>query len=85
VNQHNCVYWSSENPKIYVNKAMNLPGFSVWCVVGPFFYEGTVTDVAYCNMLQKSIVPTNHQLYCDEDTWYQQDREPPLYHYPTDG
>jgi hypothetical protein len=24
VNQHNCVYWSSENPNVHVDKAMNL-------------------------------------------------------------
>jgi hypothetical protein len=43
VNRHSCLYWSSENPKVHVDKALNLPGLSIWCVVssrgvvGPFF------------------------------------------------
>jgi hypothetical protein len=26
VNRYNCVYWSSENPNVRVDKAVNLPG-----------------------------------------------------------
>jgi hypothetical protein len=33
VNRYNCVYWSSENPDVHVDKAVNLPGLSVWCGV----------------------------------------------------
>jgi hypothetical protein len=87
VNWHSCVYWSSENPNVHVNKAMNLPGLSVWCgmssrgAVGLFFFKGTVTGAAYLNMLQESIVPTVCQLYGDEGMWYQQDKAPPHYHH----
>jgi hypothetical protein len=28
VNHHNCVYWAPENPHMYVDKAINLPGLS---------------------------------------------------------
>jgi hypothetical protein len=79
VNQHNYVYWSSENPNIHVDKAVNLPGLSAWCdvlaggTVGPFFFEGTVTHAAYLSMLQESIVPAIHQLYGNGDMWYHQD------------
>jgi hypothetical protein len=83
LNQHNCVYWYSEDPNVHVYKAVNLPGLSVWCgvssrgVVGPFFFKGTVTGAAYFNMLQESSVPAIRQLFGDEDMWYQQDAAPP--------
>jgi len=62
VNRHNCVYWSSENLHIHLEKHINLPGLTVWCVlssrglIGPFFFEGTVTGALYLNMLQTSIL-----------------------------
>jgi hypothetical protein len=85
-NRHNCVYWSSENPNVHVDKAVYLPGFSIWYgvssrgVVGPFFFEGTVTGAAYLSMPQESTVPAVRQLYGDEDMWHQQDGAPPHYH-----
>jgi hypothetical protein len=33
VNRHNCLYWSSENPNVRVDKAVNIPALSVWCGV----------------------------------------------------
>ena len=63
VNRHNCVYWSSENPHIHLEKHVNLPGVTVWCglssrgLIGPFFFEGTVTSALYLDMLQTSILP----------------------------
>jgi hypothetical protein len=86
VNRYNCVYWSSENPNVRVDKAVNLPGIWVWRgvssrgVVGPFFFEGTVTGAAYLNKLQESTVPPIRQLYGDENMWYQQDVALPHYH-----
>jgi len=84
VDRHNCVYWSSENLEVRIDKAMNLPELSVWCgvssrgVVGSFFFEGTVTGAAYLNILQESIVSTVRQLYGDEDKWYQDGEIPTL-------
>lgn len=49
VNRHNCVYWAQENPHVTEEGAVNLPGISVLCglssrgVIGPFFFEATVT------------------------------------------
>jgi hypothetical protein len=43
VSQHNCVYWSHENPHVTEEAAVHLPGISVWCglssrgMIGPFF------------------------------------------------
>jgi hypothetical protein len=53
VNRHNCVYCSSENPHIHLAKHINLPGLPVWYglssrgLIGPFFFEGTVTRALY--------------------------------------
>ncbi|KAJ4427421.1 hypothetical protein ANN_25043 [Periplaneta americana] len=51
VKRHNCVYWTSENPHIYQEKAVNLPGLNVWCNLSPglivlFFFEGTFTGAS---------------------------------------
>jgi hypothetical protein len=48
--------------------------------VGPFFFEGRVAGAVYLIMLQKSIVPAVHQMYEDEDMWYQQDGALQHYH-----
>jgi hypothetical protein len=72
VNQHNCTYCSSENLNIHVDKALNLPGLTVWCgvlssgIVGLYFFEGTVTGAEYLTMLEESIVPAIRQL-CGDD------------------
>jgi len=31
VNRHNCVYWTPENPRVHVEKEVDLPGLNVWC------------------------------------------------------
>ncbi|KAJ4430139.1 hypothetical protein ANN_22349 [Periplaneta americana] len=49
INRHNCVYWTNENPHIFQEKGVNLPGVTVWCglssrgIIGTYFFEGTVT------------------------------------------
>jgi hypothetical protein len=51
VNRHNCLYWAPVNPHVHVGKEVNLPGVNVWCglsprgLIGPFFFEGTVTGL----------------------------------------
>jgi len=85
-NHHNCVYWSSENPHIHLEKHVNLPGLTVWCglssrgLIGPFFFKGTVTGALYLDMLQTSILPAIRELYGDESFYLQQDGAPPHYH-----
>lgn len=87
VNRHNCVYWAPENPHVHVDKAVNLPGVTVWCglssrgLVGPFFFDGTVTGQVYLGMLRTSILPGVRALYgADDEVFYQQDGAPPHYH-----
>ena len=69
VNRHNCVYWTPENSHVHVGKAVNLPWVNIWCgmsargLIGPFFFEGTVTGEAYLKMLRPSILPAVRALY----------------------
>ena len=50
INHHNCVYWSTDNPNIIIEKELNLPGITIWCVIsssgiiGSFFFDTTVTS-----------------------------------------
>jgi hypothetical protein len=56
VNHHNCVYWVPVNPHVHMGKEVNLPGVNVWCglsscgLIGPFFFEGTVTGQVCLDM-----------------------------------
>ena len=44
VNRYNCVFWAAENPHVYVEKEVNIPGLSVCCglslrgLIGPLFF-----------------------------------------------
>ena len=86
VNCHNCVYWAPENLHVHVDKAVNLPGVNVWCglsvrgLIGPFFFEGTVTGEVYLEMPHSSILPAIRALYENSKVFYQQDGATPHYH-----
>jgi len=59
---------------------------NVWCglsargLIGPFFFEGTVTGEACLEMLRSSILPAIRALYENNEVFYQQDGAPPHYH-----
>ena len=81
VNRHDSVYWAPENPHVLM---VNLPGVHVWCglssrgLVGPFFFDATITGEVYLEMLRTSILPGVRALYgADEEVFYQQDGAPP--------
>ena len=44
INQHNSVYWTNENSNIVEEKAINVPGVTIWCglssreLIGPYFF-----------------------------------------------
>ncbi|PNF23512.1 hypothetical protein B7P43_G05612 [Cryptotermes secundus] len=81
VNRHRCVYRAPVNPHVHAGKEVILPGVNVWCglsshgLIGPFFFEGTVTGQVYLDMLQTSIFPLEMR-----DFYLQQDGAPPHYH-----
>jgi len=86
VNRHNFVYWAPENLHLHVGKAVNLPGVKVCCglsargLIGPFFFEGTVTGEAYLEILRSSILPAIRAIYENSEVFYQQGGAPPHYH-----
>jgi hypothetical protein len=67
-------------------RLVNLPGVNVWCglssrgLIGPFFFEGTVTGQVYLDMLQTSIFPAIRELFGDGRFYLQEDGAPPHYH-----
>ncbi|KDQ71493.1 hypothetical protein L798_12663, partial [Zootermopsis nevadensis] len=48
-------------------------------LIGPFFYEGTVTGFVYLVMLRTSILPAIRALYGNERFYLQQDGATPHY------
>lgn len=81
-NRQNSRYWSDQNPHWHRScKALNTPRVMVWCglwgndVIGPYFFDATVTAQAYVEMLQNFLTP-----YLDDvplirirGLWFQQD------------
>ena len=86
VNRHNCVYWCANNPHVFVQKAVNLPGINVWCglssrgLIGPFFFDGTVIGQVYLHMIRTYGLAAIRALYGNEEFYFQQDGAPPHYH-----
>ena len=61
VNRHNCVYWSDSNPREILQQELNSPGATVWAslcssgLIGPFFFDNTVTAKSYLKMLNEKL------------------------------
>jgi len=81
VNRHNCVYWCSENPHNVMEKNVNKAGVCVWAgmssegVIGPFFFDTTVTADKYLAMLKDNVVP----LLEGKDLYFMHDGAPAHY------
>lgn len=82
VNTQNYRYWADVNPHWMVGtKALNSPRVMVWCgiynnnVVGPFFFDGTVTGETYLAMLEGFLTEwlDNLPLARRQRLWFQQD------------
>ncbi|RCN50166.1 transposase [Ancylostoma caninum] len=62
VNRQNVVYWSDANPQQVIERRPNSPGVTVWAgiwsggVLGPFFFEGTVTSDSYLEMIKRKVI-----------------------------
>ncbi|KAF5281728.1 hypothetical protein FQR65_LT14568 [Abscondita terminalis] len=46
VNRHNCVYWNDQNPHVFMEKELNLPGVCVWAGI----HAGGLVGI--CNTLK---------------------------------
>lgn len=86
VNRHNCHYWSAENPG-WVREAhfQNVWGTNVWCglfnghLIGPYFYDGTLTGDSYLDFLGNSLLDLLEDIPLQQirTMWWQQDGAPP--------
>ena len=84
VNRHNSVYYSTENPHKIVEKGVNSPSLCVWAglnvngLIGPFFFQETVTGQSYLSMLSDYLWPTLN-IQQQQELIFQQDGAPPHY------
>ena len=85
VNRHNCVYWSDSNPHEILQQELNLPGVTVWgglCssgLIGPFFFDNTVTGESYLKMLNEKLWSIVSKRDDCADLYFQQDGAPAHY------
>lgn len=86
INRHNCVYWSTENPHITMQEELNVPGVTVWLgvcsfgIVGPYFFDATVTGIAYLDLLMELREELNNNPdFSGRGLTLQQDGAPPHY------
>ena len=81
-NRHNCTYWSQYNPHVILEKEVNVPRITVWAamssngIIGPFFFNASVTGKRYLNMLQTYFFP---QVQQQEYIYFQQDGAHKIY------
>jgi hypothetical protein len=85
VNRHNCVYWTDKNPHLTIESQLNQPGVTTWGalssegVIGPVFFDGTVTGDNYLEMLRDVVVPQLRTKANFDELYFQQDGAPPHY------
>jgi hypothetical protein len=76
VNSQNYHTWATENPHVYEESPLHPQKIGVWCtvsrhrIIGPLFFETTVTAEVYQELMQRFVA----LLQPDEcDCWIQQD------------
>ena len=78
--------WANENTNIVQEKIVNLPGIAAWCglssrgLIGPYFFEETVTDQTYLQMVEIMIPRLNDLFENENEVYFQQDGNPPHFH-----
>ncbi|XP_076322842.1 uncharacterized protein LOC143231904 isoform X2 [Tachypleus tridentatus] len=84
INRHNCTYWATENPHVTEEHHLNLSGVTVWCglsargLIGPFFFQDTVTGLNYLNMLQEFAMPRIQKTIWRRRVFLPEDGAPPI-------
>ena len=82
VNTRNCYYYSQSNPHYTREIPLAQEGIMAWCgissigIVGPFFFDSTVTAASYHRMLFQKVMPSARRLFHGDDFWFQQDGAP---------
>lgn len=83
VNKRNWVTHDYENPHTQVEVPQKAPGLSVWLgvhsggLIGPFFFNKTVTGDTYLTMLKNDIIPSLMTLPQYNQILFMQDGAPP--------
>ena len=83
VNRHNCIYWSDQYPHFTIATELNQSEIIVWAgilfagIVGPVFFEGTVSGEKYLEKLKIAIVPALKERPDFNSLYFQQDGAPP--------
>lgn len=79
VNKQNYRYWGTENPHLTVTKPLHPLKVTVWCalsasgLIGPYFFEKTITSDAYKAVLDQYFVPTAHGMNGIDGYFFMQD------------
>ena len=83
INSHNCVIWDYENPHLCDEIPLKSKGLVVWAamfcdrIIGPYFFETTVTKDSYLEMLRDYFIPELKRLRRFSTAVFQQDGAPP--------
>ena len=79
INRHNSIYWATENPNVTWEHTMQAEGLTVWAyiwsegVIGPYFFDGTVTAQSYLTMLHDYFYPIYRDLSANEPIFFIQE------------
>jgi hypothetical protein len=80
VNKQNMRFWGLENPHVVHEQPLHDAKLLVWCamsehgIIGPYFFDGTVTSDRYREMLNTFFFPELRALRIPlATTWFQQD------------
>ena len=80
--RHNAITWPTQNPHVYIQKAnQKKAGVMVWIglikdhIIGPFFFNWSITGDSYRNLLQTQVLPTIRTAIDNEEGFviFQQD------------
>lgn len=85
VNTRNCIYYAKENPEYFVPVTHTKRGVMVWAaissegIIGPLWFEGSVTAESYIEMLRLQFLPEMRRRVGDRKMYFQQDGAAPHY------
>lgn len=83
VNRHNHRYWSPQNPHWFAEKSLHSPKLTVWVafgesgIIGPFFFDKTISSASYLEMLKTKFYPALKTYGIQKNIIFMQDGAPP--------